>query len=297
MKIIFMGTPDFAVPSLQRLLRSTHQVVAVFTQTPKPKGRGMKISQPPVHVIAADNNIPVHTPTSLRLAEVQKQIYGIDADIIVVVAYGFIVPMNILTAKRYGCLNIHPSKLPRFRGAAPLQRTIIAGDPETAVCIMQMDEGLDTGDIILQEDFPISPDITLKKLHDTCATKGADLLIKTLDNIDTLPRAPQKTNGITYAHKLTKEEGKIDWNDSAVNIERKIRGMSPWPGVHFEHNGELIKILKARIYELDATGIPGDIIAKDSIIVCGCGALQIEVVQRPGKAPVSFREFLASITK
>lgn len=292
MKIIFMGTPDFAVPGLELLLSSEHQVVAVYTQAPKPKGRGMKIAQSPVQIVAKARGIPVYTPSSLKLPEVQEQIDNIEADIIVVVAYGFIVPKRILQSKHYGCLNIHPSKLPRFRGAAPLQRTIIAGDCETAVCIMQMDEGLDTGDILMREDFAISSSITIQELHDICAEKGAELLLKTIDNIDNLPPLKQGSEGATYAPKLKKEEGKIDWSESALDIERKIRGMTPWPGVFFEYKGELVKILKAQVQEKDYTETPGTIIEKDLVIVCSSKALLIDIVQKAGKGPISFKELL-----
>ena len=284
MKIIFMGTPDFATPSLASLLASEHEVVAVFTAAPKPKGRGMKLTPSPVHLIAESHNVPVYSPTKLRTPETLKQIDDIKADIIVVVAYGFIIPKHILESKLYGCLNIHPSKLPRFRGAAPLQRTIMEGDRETAVCIMQMDEGLDTGDIILREDFAIAQDITLKELHDICAKKGAELLLKTLDDIETLPRIKQSEQGATYASKLTKEEGFVDWNEPAVVIERKVRGMSPWPGVFFEHEGLMIKIIKARVVKS----------MNDSAMIkqCSQGLLEIELLQKPGKTPISGTEFV-----
>lgn len=293
MKIIFMGTPDFALSSLRQLLLSLHEVVAVFTQAPKPKGRGMQVTESPVHILAKAHNIPVYTPASLRTTEVQAQIDMIEADIIVVVAYGFIVPEHVLKSKRYGCLNIHPSMLPRFRGAAPLQRTIIAGDTETAVCIMQMNEGLDTGDIILREDFAIKPDITLQELHDVCANKGAILLLQALNNLASLLKIPQALEGVTYAHKLTKEEGLINWNMSAIDIERKIRGMTPWPGVFFEYAGQKIKVLRAKMHNVTYAEKPGMI--RDNIVVCGSKALRIELVQKPGKGPVSFEEFSRDI--
>ncbi len=287
MKILFMGTPDFATPSLSGLLSSDHDVVAVFTAEPKPKGRGMKLTKSPVHLLAESASVPVYTPKTLRSPEILKQIDDIKADIIVVVAYGFIVPKHVLESKQYGCLNIHPSKLPRFRGAAPLQRTIIEGDSETAVCIIQMDEGLDTGDIILREDFAISADITLQKLHDICASKGAALLLKTLDGIDILPRIKQTEEGLVYAHKLKKEEGLIDWSDSAEVIERKIRGMNPWPGVFFEHNGSMVKILKAHVCKELKSGV--------FVKRCGSGLLEIELLQRPGRGVVTGAEFMREL--
>lgn len=284
MKIIFMGTPDFATPSLQALLDSRHEVVAVFTAPPKPKGRGMKLTLSPVHLLASSASIIVYAPSTLRSPEVLQQIDDIEADIIIVVAYGFIVPKRVLESKKYGCLNIHPSKLPRFRGAAPLQRTIIEGDKETAVCIMQMDEGLDTGDIILREDFPVANDITLPQLHDLCSEKGAGLLLQTLDGIETLPRVKQSEEGLVYASKLKKEEGFADWSEPAVVIERKVRGMSPWPGVFFEHGGVMVKILKARV----VSGSDG----KGFVMPCGEGFLEIELLQKPGKGVITGAEFL-----
>lgn len=284
MKIIFMGTPDFAAPSLQALLASHHEVVAVFTAPPKPKGRGMKLTLSTIHAIAENASISVYTPSTLRSPEILQQIDDIEADIIIVVAYGFIVPKRVLESKKYGCLNIHPSKLPRFRGAAPLQRTIIEGDKETAVCIMQMDEGLDTGDIILREDFPIAGDITLQQLHDICAEKGAKLLLQTLEGIDTLPRMKQSEEGLVYASKLKKEEGFVDWSESAVVIERKVRGMNPWPGVFFEHEGVMVKILKAK----EVSNEQGAGFVKQ----CSKGFLELLQVQKPGRSVVTGAEFL-----
>lgn len=288
MKIIFMGTPDFAVPSLKALISSKHEVVAIFTAPPKPKGRGMKLTKSPVHELADSSSIITYTPSTLRSPEVLQQIDDIEADIIIVVAYGFIVPKRVLASKKYGCLNVHPSKLPRFRGAAPLQRTIIEGDKETAVCIMQMDEGLDTGDIILREDFPIAEDITLQELHDICAIKGAELLLQTLEGIETLPRISQSEDGLVYASKLKKEEGLVDWSEPALTIERKIRGMSPWPGVFFEHDNTTTKILKAKVVREG-----GDF--KGFVMKCGEDSLEIELLQKPGKAAITGAEFIREI--
>lgn len=287
-----MGTPDFAIPALTSLIESSHIVSAVFTQAPKPRDRGMAEKLSPVHALAIEHNIPVYHPKTLRTVEALEIINNIDADIIVVVAYGFIVPKDILESKKLGCLNIHPSSLPKFRGAAPLQRTIIAGDKETAVCIMQMDEGLDTGDIILKQKLALASRITLKQLHDICANTGAELLIKTLDNIDTLKPTKQSAEGVVYAHKLTKEEGIINWNDSAFNIDCKVRGMNPWPGVFFEHAGNMIKVLEAEYQDISHEFAPGTIVNDELNIACGKGILAIKKLQRPGKAAVSTQEFL-----
>ena len=295
MNVIFMGTPDFAVPTLRDLVKSKHVVSAVFTQAPKPKGRGLVETLSPIHELALKNSIPVYTPTTLKSPEVLELIHSIEADIIVVVAYGFIIPKAILEAKKYGCVNIHPSALPRFRGAAPLQRTIMAGDTTTAVCIIQMDEGLDTGDIILADEVDIEPCMTLKELHDRCAIVGADLLVWALDHFTTMGRSKQSEEGVTYAHKLTKEEGVVDWNDSAFKIDCKVRGMTPWPGVFFEYKGAMIKILEAeaKYQEIDHKFAPGAIIDDKLTIACGDGgALSIKKVQKPGKNAISTEEFL-----
>lgn len=288
-----MGTPQFSIPALKKLIDSSdHQVVGVFTQIPKAKGRGLAQTSSPVHDLAKSCNIPVYTPTTLRNQEAAELINSIEADIIVVVAYGFIIPENILNSKKYGCLNIHPSKLPKYRGAAPLQRTIINGENSTAVCIMQMDAGLDTGDIILQEDFKLPERVSLPELHDKCAGIGADLLLKVLSEVETLPRTPQSAERITYAHKLTKPEGKIDWNDSARQIDCKIRGMNPWPGTYFEYDGKIIKVLQASFNDLEHNHKPGLIISDQLEVACNKGVLILEKLQLPSKAPLTASEFL-----
>jgi methionyl-tRNA formyltransferase len=292
MKIIFMGTPDFSTAALKSLINSDHEVVAVFTAPPKPKGRGMSEICSPVHAIANMHNIPVYTPKTLRNAEIQDKISAIDADIIIVIAYGFIIPQAILDMKKYGCLNIHPSKLPRFRGAAPLQRTIIAGDSETAVCIMQMDAGIDTGDILLQQDLVLPDRVSLSELHDVTAVIGADLLLKVLDNIDHIIPVKQLEEGVVYANKLSKEESLIDWSESAYMIDCKVRGMNPWPGVYFNYLGEQIKVLEATAIEYTHNLPFGTVIDDALLIACGEGALRIEKLQRPNKKILPATEFL-----
>lgn len=287
-----MGTPDFATPALKSLIHSHHEVVAVFTQAPKPKGRGLALTPSPVHELAAKHHITVYTPPTLKKEEYYQQVLNIDADIIIVVAYGFIIPGVILEAKKYGCLNIHPSKLPKFRGAAPLQRTIMSGDTETAVCIMQMDNGIDTGDILLREDFPIPSYISLQELHDLCAAKGAKLLLQTLDQVDTLPRIKQSNEGASYAHKLSKEEGKIDWSETAEVIERKIRAMNPWPCAYTNCQDLQVKILEAKAHDQEHDFAPGAILHTESMIACGEGLLGVKLIQKPGKKAMSFAEFL-----
>jgi methionyl-tRNA formyltransferase len=296
MKVIFMGTPDFAVPSLKSLIASqNHEVVAVFTQRPKPKGRGQATAVSPINEIAIEHNIPVHIPKTLRDGEVQDLVHSIDADIIVVVAYGFIVPKAILDSKKHGCLNIHPSKLPRFRGAAPLQRTIIAGDKETAVCIMQMDEGLDTGDVLMQQDLVLQTRISYPELHDLCANIGADLLIKTLDTYNLITPTKQSEDGLVYAHKLTKEESKVDFTKSAFEIDCLVRGMNPWPGIYFEYAGEQIKILESDYDDVPHDLPVGYVVDNNLKIACSLGFLTIKKLQRPGKKALETSEFLRGV--
>ncbi len=295
MKVIFMGTPEFAIPTLKNLINSNnHQVISVFTQAAKSQGRGLNEIVSPIHCLASQYNIPIYTPKTMKTEETTNLINVINADIIVVVAYGFLIPKVILHAKKYGCLNIHPSSLPRHRGAAPLQRTIIEGDLESSVCIIQMNEGWDTGDIILKHSFLISPRITLPILRDQCAQIGADLLIKTLDNIDNLPRVAQDKDGVTYAHKLKKEEGKIDWYETAYKIDCKIRGMNPWPGVYFEYRGKVIKILEAYYSDLDIqSSSPSTVLNNSPLeIVCGKGTLIIKKLQQEGRKILNAEEFI-----
>ena len=293
MKVIFMGTPEFSVPALKKLISSKdHQVVGVFTQTPKARGRGLKEHNSPVQNLAISHDIPIYNPKTLRNQEATDLINSIEADIIVVVAYGFIIPENILNSKKYGCLNIHPSCLPKYRGAAPLQRTIINGETSTSVCIMQMDAGLDTGDIILQQDFELQPRISLLELHDKCAKLGADMLIQVLDQIRTLPHTLQQTEGASYAYKLTKQEGKIDWNDSSYQIDCQVRGMNPWPGTYFKYEGKIIKVLQTSYNDKEHDHQVGLVLNDQFEIACGQGTLIIEKMQLPGKAPLTANEFL-----
>ena len=293
MNVIFMGTPLFAVPALKALLESKiHKVAAVFSQRPKAKGRGMKIAESPVQELASSHNIPVYTPSTLRNEDADKLIKSIEADIIVVTAYGFIIPKNILEAKKHGCLNIHPSELPKYRGAAPLQRTIINGESETAVCIMQMDEGLDTGDIILEQKFHISDKITFTELHDKTSQMGAQMLVQVLDNIDKIKPFKRSEAGMLYAHKLSKEESKLDWNESAFLIDCKIRGMNPWPGVYFEYQDKKIKIVEAEYVNIDHKYETGLLLDNNTFeVACGKGILRIRKLQPEGKRIMSAKDY------
>lgn len=296
MNVIFMGTPDFAVPAFKDLLDSKeYNISALFTQEPKAKGRGLKIAYSPVHQIALANNIPVYTPNTLRNNETRQLIDSINADIIIVVAYGFIIPIDIINSKKHGCLNIHPSKLPKYRGAAPLQRTIMNGEKETAICIIQMDAGLDTGDIILQENINISGNTTFLELHDQCANIGGKLLIKTLNNIDKLPRIKQSSKDISYAHKLSKDESKINWNESSFRINCKIRGMNPWPGVYFEYGDKRIKILSAEYTNSDHQSASGKLLNDNFEVACGTGTLIVKYLKPEGKPKMLATDYIRGI--
>jgi methionyl-tRNA formyltransferase len=289
MKIIFMGTPNFAVPTLNAL-HQEHEVIAVYTQAPKPAGRGQSETLSPIHMLANQLNIPVYTPKTLRKAEAQAEFSSLKADCAVVIAYGLILPKEILIACPYGCINIHPSLLPKFRGAAPMQRTILAAEKETAMCIMQMDEGIDTGDILLMEKTPLDEKITYLELSDNMANLGAKLLLQVLNNIDSI--VPQKQTGeASYATKLTKEESILDWQDSSKNLARKVRALNPWPGTTFEYDGEKIKVLEAAHHDLEHNLKPGTI-TPNLMISCAEGFFQPLVLQRAGKKALALTEFL-----
>ena len=292
MKIIFMGSSEFSCPALEKLIESHHKVVAVFTNPPKPKGRGYKLGVTVVHELANRYNLDVYTPISLKLAEVQQQITDIDADLIVVVSYGMILPAAILKNKKYGCINIHPSKLPKFRGAAPLQHIILAGELESSVCIIQMDEGVDTGDILMQRHVDLQDNIDYETLSRLKANLGAELLLETLGNIDNLKPLAQSNEGASYAHKISKEDLRINWNNSAQDIERQIRAFSSFSGAFFLHNGEIIKIFQAKYNNVKREVISGQVMDDKITIACRDGELIVEVLQRSGKNKMTSKEFL-----
>jgi methionyl-tRNA formyltransferase len=286
-KIIFMGTPEFAVPALKGLLKA-HEVVAVYTQPPRPAGRGQKDRKSPIHLLAEQNNIPFFTPTKLATCNLQPA-----ADIAVVAAYGLLLPEWFLQSFKYGCINIHPSALPRWRGAAPIQRTVLAGDTHTDICIMQMEKGLDTGAVLKRESLPVPPRITSGELHDILAEKSVPLLLDVLKNIDSITPQPQSAEGITYARKIEKSEARIDWNKSAEEIDRLVRGLNPFPGAYFEVNGERVKVWQAEVvvgvWSLECSG---KILDDTLLIRCGGNALRLLKLQREGKKAVSAEEFL-----
>lgn len=287
MKIIFMGTPEFSVPILQALSRM-HDVVAVYCQPPRPAGRGKADRSSPVQVCAESLGLPVHHPVSLRNTEAQAEFAAWGADVAVVVAYGLILPQPILDAPRLGCLNIHASLLPRWRGAAPIHRAIIAGDAETGICIMQMEAGLDTGPVLMRQTTPIGAEETTQDLHDRLSAMSAETILKTLSALPLLAVA-QPAKGVTYAAKIDKAEARIDWTRPAVEVDRLIRGLSPFPGAWCEVNGARVKLLRSRL--ATGQGAPGQVL-RGMVIACGTGAVEIIQAQRDGKQPMTAQEFL-----
>ena len=293
LRLAFMGTPDFAVPIMRALIAAGHEVVAVYTQPPRPAGRGHREQPSPVQRAAEDAGIPVHAPAKLDAAE-QEKFRSLGLDAAVVAAYGLILPKAVLEAPRLGCLNVHASLLPRWRGAAPIQRAILAGDEETGVTIMQMDEGLDTGAMLLSESVPIDPATTAATLHDQLAALGARLIVRALAGRadGTLSPRPQPTQGATYAKKLGRDEGRLDWSKPAVELERVVRALNPAPGVWFERGGERIKVLAASLVERPAGAAPGTVLDDALAIACGSGALRLTRLQRAGRAPMDAEAFL-----
>ncbi len=287
-----MGTPAFAVPALFALVGSQHKIVAVYSQPPRPAGRGQKETKSPVHELAIKHNIPVYTPASLKTAEAQAEFAAHKADIAVVVAYGLLLPKPILEAYPHGCINIHPSLLPRWRGAAPIQRTIMAGDKKTSIIIMQMDEGLDTGDILLKEDMDIACGTNSGKLHDIISHKSAPLLLKALDEINSITAQKQSGTGIEYAKKITKDDCIINWAKPASEIYQQILGLSPSPGAVFSYNNELIKVFDAKVEESNASSPPGTVLDDMLGIACGQNILRLLTLQRPNKKRMDADEFL-----
>lgn len=289
LRIAFMGTPDFSVPVLNALVTAGHEIVCVYSQPPRAAGRGQKEKLTPVHARAVELGFEVRTPKSLKSAEEHAAFTALDLDYAVVVAYGLILPQAILAAPRQGCLNIHASLLPRWRGAAPIQRAILAGDSESGVTIMQMDEGLDTGAMLLVEQVPLTLETTGESLHDALSEMGAELILKALAS-DALSPTAQPEDGVTYARKLARSEGHVDWTKPAAEIERLIRAFTPWPGSWFEVKGERIKIISAEL--ATGSGQPGHVLDDQLTIACGSAALRLTKVQRAGKAVMAAGDFL-----
>lgn len=298
MRVIFMGTPEFAVPALQALIDSPHEVIAVYSQPPRPAGRGLKLTPSPVHQLAEAHHIPIHTPVSLKSPEAQSIFAAHQADVAVVAAYGLLLPQTVLDAPKHGCINIHPSDLPRWRGAAPIQRTLMAGDTHTACCIIQLEAGLDTGPIHLRESFTIPPDMDAGGLHDAMAKIGAQQVLTVLANLASpSPTSPtaQSAQGVTYAEKISKEERKLDWNRPAAALANQIRGLAPAPCATATIGSEIVKIYRAEIGVGDSSKPPGTMLDNRLLVNCGGGtALRLQELQRPGRNRQNLAQFLAS---
>jgi methionyl-tRNA formyltransferase len=295
MRVVFMGTPDFAVTALECLHRE-HEIVAVYTQPPRPAGRGQQERPSPVQVYAAQHGLPVYSPASLKKTDVQAAFFDLKADVAVVAAYGLILPQAILDGPRLGCLNIHASLLPRWRGAAPIQRAIMAGDAVTGVTIMQMDAGLDTGAMLLKGEVPITDNTTAGALHDALADLGGALILQTLEKLarGTLKSEPQPSKGVVMAAKIEKTEAHIDFSRPAHNVLRHIHGLSPFPGAWFAHGTDRIKVLEVEI--VDARGASGLVLDDRLTIACGEGAVRLRTIQRAGKGPMDAQSFLRGYT-
>ncbi|GAA6209061.1 methionyl-tRNA formyltransferase [Cognatishimia sp. WU-CL00825] len=290
MRVIFMGTPDFSVPVLEALVEAGHEVVAVYSQPPRPAGRGKKERASPVQARAEVLGLPVHYPVSLRTPEALETFAALNADVAVVVAYGLILPQAILDAPKQGCLNIHASLLPRWRGAAPIHRAIMAGDAETGVCIMQMEAGLDTGPVLLRQTTSIGAEETTAQLHDHLSQIGAKAIVDALAHLPELEPVPQAMDGVTYAQKIDKAEARVDWTQSAEEVDRQIRGLSPFPGAWCEIDGQRVKLLGSRLAK--GTGAPGQLLDDGLTVACGEGAVSLLRLQRAGKGAQDASVFL-----
>ena len=292
MKIVFMGTPEFSVPALNALV-ARHKVLAVYSQPPRPAGRGQALRPSAVELRARGLGLPVRTPVRFRDPEVLAEFAAFGADIAVVVAYGLILPQAALDAPHYGCLNIHASLLPRWRGAAPIHRAVITGDGQTGICIMQMAAGLDTGPVLMRQALDIGPQDTTGDLHDRLADIGAQMIVRTLDNLQALPPQPQPDLGVTHAAKIDKAEARVDWTRPASEVDRLIRGLSPAPGAWCMAGTERLKLLRSRA--VAGQGAPGTRLS-GLTIACGTGAVEITAAQREGKRPMPAEDILRGAT-
>ncbi len=293
LRLVFMGSPEFAVPTLAALLDKGHEIACVYAQPPRAAGRGQFQRPTPIQVFAESHGLAVRTPRTLKDADAQRAFASLAADAAVIAAYGLILPPAVLAAPRLGCFNVHGSLLPRWRGAAPIQRAILAGDTQTGVTIMRMEAGLDTGPMLLSQTVPITPTTTAATLHDTMARLGAALMVDALDGVaaGTLHAVPQPERGVTYAPKLERDEGRLDWRQSAADLERRVRAFYPWPGAWFEIGGERIKVLSAAI-EAAGPSAPGTVIDDRLAIACGKDALRPLRIQRAGRAAMDTDAFL-----
>ena len=293
MRVIFMGTPDFAAEALAAVQDAGHEIAAVYTQPPRPAGRGKAPRPSPVQAAAETLGLPVRHPVSLKPAEEQDAFAALGAEVAVVAAYGLILPRPILAAPARGCLNIHASRLPRWRGAAPIQRAIMAGDAETGIAIMQMEPGLDTGPVLLERRTPIGAEETAGELHDRLAALGAEAIVEALARLDDLAPVPQPEDGVTYAAKIDKAEARVDWSRPAEEVDRLIRGLSPFPGAWTEIAGQRVKLLGARIAE--GSGAAGEVLDDAFTVACGTGAVQVTRAQREGRGPQDAAAFLRGL--
>jgi methionyl-tRNA formyltransferase len=294
LRLAFMGTPDFAVPALKALIGAGHELAAVYTQPPREAGRGQQSRRSPVHARALVHGLEVRTPATLRSLDEQAGFASLGLDAAVVVAYGLLLPKAVLVAPRLGCLNIHASLLPRWRGAAPIQRALMAGDTETGITIMQMDESLDTGPMLLQERLPIAPDDDAGTLHDKLAAAGARLVLRAIEDLAAGRAAAQSqpAAGATYATKLTPDDERLDWRRPATELARQVRALSPRPGAWFATNGDRVKVLAAECVAGPSRTDPGAVLDDRLTVACGDEALRITRLQRAGKAPMPADEFL-----
>ena len=293
MRLIFMGSPAFSVPVLEALVAAGHEIVAVYTQPPRPAGRGKKQRPCPVHARALALTLDVRHPASLKKAEEQAAFSALRADAAVVVAYGLLLPQALLDAPRHGCLNIHASLLPRWRGAAPIHRAIMAGDRETGICIMQMEAGLDTGPVLYRETISIAPDETTAALQERLSDLGAWAIVQSLQDLSQLQARPQSSIGVCYAHKIDKSEAQIDWSLPAEILDRQIRGLSPFPGAWAMLRGERVKFLGSALMSAEPPlAAAGTVLDDDLGIACGSGVLRITRLQRAGKSAQSSADFL-----
>ncbi|MCG7573584.1 methionyl-tRNA formyltransferase [Phaeobacter sp. CNT1-3] len=293
MRVVFMGTPEFSVPVLDALVEAGHDIAAVYCQPPRQAGRGKKERPTPVHARALELGLEVRHPVSLKGAEEQAEFAALNADVAVVVAYGLLLPQAILDAPARGCLNIHASLLPRWRGAAPIHRAIMSGDAETGICIMQMEAGLDTGPVLLREATVIEAEETTAQLHDRLSAMGSSLIVEALSRLPDLTPEVQPEEGVTYASKIDKAEAAIDWSAPAVEVDRKIRGLSPFPGAFVEYEGQRIKLLASRL--ADGNGAAGTVLDDALTVACGAGAVQLLRLQRAGKAAQDAEVFLRGL--
>ena len=294
LNIVFAGTPAFAEVALAALLKSQHQVLAVYTQPDRPAGRGLKLTPSPVKVLAQQHGLALHQPPSLKDPTEQATLAAYQADVLVVAAYGLLLSPAVLAIPRLGCINIHPSLLPRWRGAAPIQRTLFAGDTETGVTIMKMDAGLDTGPILLTKPYAILPTDNSQTLHDKLAVIGAEALVETLDQLSELTPKAQDNAQATYAHKITKEEARLDWSKPATELAALVRAFNPWPVAFTEWEGQALRVFEAEVIANDDTLPPGTLVHADRNgidIMTGQGMLRLKTVQLPGKKPHSVADF------